>query len=304
VFDKTGTLTKGEFKVIRLIPVDDHTEEELLEAAAYAESYSTHPIAQAIISSYGKEIDKSKIEYYEEISGKGIISVFDGVKILAGNEKLLSSEQIDYTKTNVRGSVVYVAKENKYIGYIEINDEVKADAYAAIKSLKKEGITKTVMLTGDVAPAAWQVAENLNIDEVYAQLLPADKVEKIEYLQAHKGEKEKIVFVGDGINDAPALARADISIAMGALGSDAAIEAADIVIMTDELTKLSEAKFIAKRTKKIIWQNIIFALSVKGIFLTLGAFGLATMWEAVFADVGVAFIAVINAMRAMRIKKF
>jgi Cd2+/Zn2+-exporting ATPase len=303
VFDKTGTLTKGEFKVLRLVSVNHYTKEELLEAAAYAEGYSTHPIARAVISFYGKDIDQRKIQSYEEISGEGIIALVDGKEILAGNEKLLEGRKVNYTRADARGSIVYVAKEGEYIGYLEINDEIKADAADAIKTLKKEGITKTVMLTGDAATAAWQVAKDLNIDEVHAQLLPNDKVEKIEYLQAQKRDKEKIIFVGDGINDAPALARADISIAMGALGSDAAIEAADIVIMTDELTKLAQAKFIAKRTKKIIWQNIIFALSVKGIFLALGAFGFATMWEAVFADVGVAFIAVVNAMRAMKMKK-
>lgn len=304
VFDKTGTLTKGAFKVVEILPANGYSKEELIETAAYAESYSNHPIAESILSFYGKETDKSKIESYEEVSGQGIIVHIGGQKVFAGNEKLLSRQRIDHTKVEKTGTVIYIAKDDAYLGAVVISDEVKADAAEAIRLLKETGIKKTVMLSGDRVCAAKEVAEQLGIDEVYAQLLPDDKVKKLEYFQALKSKKEKIIFVGDGINDAPALARADISIAMGALGSDAAIEAADIVIMTDELAKISQAMMIAKRTKKIVWQNIIFALGIKGIFLMLGALGLATMWEAVFADVGVTLIAVVNAMRAMKVKKF
>lgn len=307
VFDKTGTLTKGVFKVTK---VTDHgiiPDMTILEAAAYAESYSNHPISQSILQAYNnaydKEINKDEIENYEEISGHGIsVKVRDRI-ILAGNAGLMKKEAIAYEEVDAAGTVVHVAVDGKYAGHMVISDEVKEDAANALKSLKTIGIKKLVMLTGDSKAVGTKVGQALGLDEVHAELLPHQKVEKLEVLEKNKSPKGKLVFVGDGINDAPVLARADIGVAMGGLGSDAAIEAADVVLMTDEPAKLVTAIKIARRTRVIVWQNIIFALGVKGIVLLLGAGGIATMWEAVFADVGVAVIAILNAMRVMKAEK-
>lgn len=300
VFDKTGTLTKGVFKVTKLCPADGMTEAELLKYAAFAESYSNHPIAASILKEYRMEVNKDEISDYEEIPGHGIRAKVNGKEVLAGNIKLMCSENIGYDKVDEMGTVVHVALDNRYAGYIVISDEVKEDSKAAISGLKEIGVKKTVMLTGDNKQVGEKVAKELGLDEVYAELLPDQKVDKLELLDKRKSQKGRLVFVGDGINDAPVLARADIGIAMGGLGSDAAIEAADVVIMTDEPSKIVSAIKLAKKTKKIIWQNIVFALGVKGIVLLLGAGGIATMWEAVFADVGVALIAVLNSMRVMK----
>ncbi|MDF2674063.1 MAG: heavy metal translocating P-type ATPase [Clostridiales bacterium] len=302
VFDKTGTLTKGVFKVTEIISQNGFSKEEILEYAAYAESYSSHPIALSIIKAFGKEINKNEIKAYDEIAGHGVkVKVNDKV-IMAGNTKLLSSENIEYSQVDSIGTVVHIAIASKYAGYIVISDEVKEDSKAAISNLKSLGIKKTVMLTGDNKMVASKIAESLKLDEVYSGLLPHEKVEKLEMLDGQKSPKGKLIFVGDGVNDAPVLARADIGIAMGGLGSDAAIEAADVVLMTDEPSKLISAIKIAKRTRKIVMQNIIFAFGVKLMFLILGAGGMTTMWDAVFADVGVALIAILNAMRVMRVK--
>ena len=303
VFDKTGTLTKGVFKVTKAISENGYTEDELIKYAAYAESYSNHPIALSIIAAYHAEIDKDKIENYQEIAGHGIKVNVNGKEVLAGNTKLMISENIQYTDVDTLGTVVHVAIDKKYAGSIIISDEVKEDSAKAIKELKALGVRKTVMLTGDLKKEGDNIGKELGLDKVYSELLPADKVEKVESLEAQKSHKGKTVFVGDGINDAPVLARADIGIAMGGLGSDAAIEAADVVIMTDEPHKVASAIKIAKRTRNIVSQNIVFALGVKAIFLVLGALGLASMWAAVFADMGVALIAVVNAMRALNTKK-
>lgn len=301
VFDKTGTLTKGVFKVTEIKPININVE-ELLELAAYAESYSNHPIATSIVKAYNKEINKSDIENYDEISGHGIKVKVKGREVLAGNTKLMNKENIAYNAPDVIGSIVHIAIDGSYAGYIVISDEIKEDSENAIQGLKKVGVKKTVMLTGDIKSVGQRVGEKLGLDEVHAELLPDQKVEKLEALEKQKSSKGKLVFVGDGINDAPVLARADIGIAMGGLGSDAAIEAADVVIMTDEPSKIVSAIKIARRTRSIVWQNIIFALAVKGIVLILGAGGIATMWEAVFADVGVSVLAVLNAMRIMNVK--
>ena len=302
VFDKTGTLTKGVFNVTEINPQKGRTEEELLELAAYAESYSNHPIANSILKKYGKEVKKNLVGIYDEIPGHGARVKVDGIEILAGNTKLMDKENIDYKKIESTGTIVHVAEDNKYAGYIVISDEVKEDSANAIKALKEIGVKKIVMLTGDTKFVGEKIGKSLGIDEVYSELLPNEKVEKLELIDSQKSPKGKLVYVGDGINDAPVLARADIGMAMGGLGSDAAIEAADIVIMTDEPSKIVTAIKIAKRTRKIVWQNIVFALGVKGLFLIMGAFGVATMWEAVFADVGVAVIAIINSMRVMKVK--
>jgi Zn2+/Cd2+-exporting ATPase len=303
VFDKTGTLTKGVFKVTKLKAIDGLSENELLEYAAHAEGYSNHPIAVSIAKAYGKDIKKDIIENYNEISGHGVKVTVKSKEILAGNAKLMESEGIDYDRSSKNGTVVHLALDRKYAGYIVISDEIKVDSSKAIKDLKDVGVRSTVMLTGDNRAAADKVGRELGIDEVYAELLPDQKVEKVEELNNKKSKKSKLIFVGDGINDAPVLARADIGIAMGGVGSDAAIEAADVVIMTDEPSKIVTAIKIAKKTKSIVIQNIVFALVVKVVILTLGALGVATMWEAVFGDVGVALIAVLNAMRAMKIEK-
>ena len=299
VFDKTGTLTKGVFKVTKVNPVGI-SEDKLLEYAAFAEANSNHPIAKSIIKYYDKKIDLDKIDSYEEIAAYGIKISYNGENILAGNEKLMRKENIFYSPTKEVGTVVYIAVNKIYRGYIVISDEIKDDSIEAIRHLKAIGIKEVIMLTGDNEKVANSIATQLGLDKVYSNLLPNEKVDKLEDIYKGKAEKEKVIFVGDGINDAPVLARADVGIAMGALGSDAAIEAADVVLMTDEPSKIAKAIEIASKTNKIVWQNIIFALGVKIIVLILGAGGVATMWEAIFADVGVALIAVLNAMRAMK----
>ncbi|SHJ81410.1 Cd2+/Zn2+-exporting ATPase [Clostridium amylolyticum] len=300
VFDKTGTLTKGVFNVTEIHNEKGFNKNEILQYAAFAESHSNHPIATSIIKAYGKELDKNQVKSYEEIAGHGTRALVEGKEILAGNSKLMNKENINYTVQDSAGTIVYLAIDKKYAGYIVISDEIKEDAQKAIQDLKKLGIKNTIMLTGDSKKVGTKVGETLGLDKVYSELLPQDKVEKLELIDSQKSSQGKVVFVGDGINDAPVLARADIGIAMGGLGSDAAIEAADVVIMTDEPSKIASAIKIAKNTRKIVWQNIIFALGVKLIVLIMGAFGVATMWEAVFADVGVALIAVLNAMRVLR----
>ena len=302
VFDKTGTLTKGVFKVTKISNENGITKDELLKYASYAESYSNHPIAASILNEYNKEINKDNISDYEEISGYGIKANVSGKEVLAGNVKLMNRDNIEFSNVDEAGTVVHVALDKKYAGYILISDEIKDDSREAISKLKRIGIKKTVMLTGDSRQVGEKVAKELGLNEVYAELLPDQKVERLEQLDKQISSIGKLAFVGDGINDAPVLARADIGIAMGGLGSDAAIEAADIVIMNDEPSKIVSAINIAKRTKKIVWQNIIFALTVKAIVLILGAVGIATMWEAVFADVGVTLIAVLNSMRVMNVK--
>jgi Cd2+/Zn2+-exporting ATPase len=303
VFDKTGTLTKGVFEVTEVKTSNGFTKDELLEYAAYAESYSTHPIAMSIVKAFGKEIDKGDIQDYDEISGYGIKTKIKAREVLAGNSRLMQKEGISYTDSTALGSIVHIAIDKSYAGYIVISDELKQDSAKAIKGLHGLGIKKIAMLTGDMKSVGEKIAKELGLDEVHAELLPDQKVQKLEELEQKKGVKRKLVFVGDGINDAPVLARADIGIAMGGLGSDAAIEAADIVIMTDEPYKIISAIKIARRTRSIVWQNIIFAMLVKGIVLLLGAGGLATMWEAVFADVGVAVVAILNAARIINIKE-
>jgi Cd2+/Zn2+-exporting ATPase len=302
VFDKTGTLTKGSFAVSKIQP-EEMTADELLEAAAYAEDYSNHPIAISIKEAYGKEVDSSRISDIEEIAGHGVKAVIDGKEILAGNVKLMQKENIPYHNAASAGTIVHLSIEGRYAGYICIEDEIKEDSRRAIQELKAAGIRKTVMLTGDADAVGRKVAGELKLDQAYTELLPADKVERMEELMQEKSAKGKLVFVGDGINDAPVLARADIGIAMGGLGSDAAIEAADVVIMTDEPSKIARIMKISKKTLRIVRQNIVLALGVKGVVLVLGAFGLASMWAAVFSDVGVSVIAILNAIRALNIKK-
>ncbi len=301
VFDKTGTLTKGVFNVQEIHP-EGVSKEELLELTAHAESYSNHPISLSLKRAYSKEIDNGRISDVEEISGHGVIATVDGKKVMAGNIKLMKKMDIPYFKGELIGTIVHVAVNNKYIGYIVIADEVKEDSAQAIKELKAANIKQTVMLTGDNKSIGSKIAKELGLDKVYAELLPADKVEKLEELFSQKSKKGKLAFVGDGINDAPVLARADIGIAMGGLGSDAAIEAADVVIMTDEPSKIATAMKISKKTLKIAHQNIVFAIGIKIIVLILSAFGIATMWAAIFADVGVTIIAVLNAFRALNVK--
>ncbi|OPJ65021.1 heavy metal translocating P-type ATPase [Clostridium oryzae] len=303
VFDKTGTLTKGIFKVTSIKNEAGFSKEEVLEVAALAEGLSNHPIAVSIRNAYKKEIDNKRITNYSEITGKGISTIIDGRKVLTGNSKLMEYNNIKYNKAAETGTVVYVAIDGAYAGCIIISDEVKSDSKVAVANMKKAGIRKTVMLTGDMKAVADEVGREIGVDEVYAGLLPQDKVEKIEELRRNLSPKEKLIFVGDGINDAPVLARADIGIAMGGIGSDAAIEAADIVIMTDEPSRIVSAINAAKRTRRIVMQNIIFALGVKVILLILGAFGIANMWEAVFGDVGVALLAILNSMRALKVEK-
>lgn len=302
VFDKTGTLTKGVFEVTKVEAQGNIGKEDLLQFAAYAESYSNHPIALSIIKEYGKEINKDEIQSYDEIFGHGIKATVKGRTVLAGNEKLMKKENITFSSMDTDGTTIHIVIEKEYAGYIVISDEIKDDSAKAIKELKEIGINKTVMLTGDNKSVAAKVGGKLGLDKVYSELLPQHKVEKVEMLDKEKKSKGKLVFVGDGINDAPVLARADIGIAMGGLGSDAAIEAADVVLMTDEPAKIVSAIKIAKRTNAVVWQNIVFALGVKGIVLLLGAVGIATMWAAVFADVGVALIAVLNSMRILNIE--
>ena len=301
VFDKTGTLTKGVFNVQEIHP-EGVSKEELLELTAHAESYSNHPISLSLKRAYSKEIDNGRISDVEEISGHGVIATVDGKKVMAGNIKLMKMMDIPYFKGELIGTIVHVAINNKYIGYIVIADEVKEDSAQAIKELKAANIKQTVMLTGDNKSIGSKVAKELGLHKVYAELLPADKVEKLEELFSQKSKKGKLAFVGDGINDAPVLARADIGIAMGGLGSDAAIEAADVVIMTDEPSKIATTMKISKKTLKIAHQNIVFAIGIKIIVLILSAFGITTMWAAIFADVGVTIIAVLNAFRALNVK--
>ncbi len=301
VFDKTGTLTKGSFAVTEIHPVDME-DSQLLELAAYAEDYSNHPISLSIKTAYGEKIDSSRISDVQEIAGHGVRAVIDGKKILAGNAKLMEKEHVRYAPSSSVGTVVYLACNRKYAGCIVIEDEIKADAAASIKNLKSSGIRRTVMLTGDADAVGKKVAGRLGLDQAYTELLPADKVDRVEDLLKEKSEKGRLVFVGDGINDAPVLARADVGIAMGGLGSDAAIEAADVVLMTDEPSKIAAVMKIARKTIRIANQNIVFALGIKFLVLILGAIGKANMWAAVFADVGVSIIAILNAIRAMRVK--
>lgn len=299
VFDKTGTITKGIFKVTKIEGFNGHNEEEVLELAALSESFSNHPIGRSIVAAYGGEIDKAKVTSYREIAGKGIEAEIDGAKILIGNEKLFKDNNIEIVEVESIGTIAYVGKDGVHIGTIEVSDELKDNVVDHIKEIKLAGI-KTVMLSGDKEETAKKVGRMVNIDRVYGDLLPQDKVRIFEDILSKS--KGKVAFIGDGVNDAPVLARADIGVAMGGLGSDAAIEASDIVIMTDEIGKLATGIRIAKNTKKIVIQNIVFALGVKLAVLALGAFGLASMWEAVFADVGVSIIAILNSMRALKVE--
>ncbi len=299
VFDKTGTLTQGIFEVQK-IEAFGIEKEELLELAAYAENHSNHPISLSVKDAYKNKIDMQKITQTEEIAGLGVKAIIDGRQVLVGNDKLMEQAKINYEKSTDIGTILYVAIDNKFAGYIVIADKIKEDAKMAIEVLKKNGIKKTVMLTGDKKQVGEHVADILGLDEVYTELLPDGKVEKVEELLKQKSEKGKLVFVGDGINDAPVLALADIGIAMGGLGSDAAIEAADVVIMTDEPSKIGNAMKISKKTMRIVRENIIFSLAVKLVVLILAAYGLSTMWAAVFADVGVSVIAILNSLRALR----
>lgn len=299
VFDKTGTLTRGEFRVVGIHPAEGCSEEELLSMAAYGESLSSHPIAQSILQAYGGEIDRARLGEMHEAAGHGLEGVLDGRELLLGNEKLLKSKDIDFPAVKEHGTVVYAAHGGSYVGHIIIADVVKPGAAAALRQLREVGIEKLVMLTGDRKDAAEAIAAEVGVDTVYHDLLPADKVEKVEALLAAEKNGEKVGFVGDGINDAPVLMRADVGIAMGSLGSDAAIEAADLVIMDDELSKIADIIRISRKTVRIVRQNVAFALAVKAAVLILGIFGLANMWEAVFGDVGVTVIAVLNAMRAL-----
>ncbi len=302
VFDKTGTLTKGVFDVTGIYPGQGFTEEELLEYAAYAESYSSHPISKSLKNAYGKELDASNVSDVEEISGHGVTAKVNGRQVAAGNAKLMKSLNLAYTENTGVGTVVHVAVDGNYAGYILISDVIKDGAKEAISSLKNSGVKKCIMLTGDSKTVAEHVADELKLDEVHSELLPADKVSCVEKLLREKGAKEKLAFVGDGINDAPVLSRADIGIAMGALGSDAAIEAADVVLMDDNPAKIALAMRISRKCLRIVYENIVFALAVKAICLILGALGIANMWVAIFADVGVMVLAVLNAIRCLRIK--
>mgnify|MGYP000245571791 FL=1 len=303
VFDKTGTLTEGIFEV-QDIYAEGIEKDELLRIVAHAENYSNHPIAKSVKKAYNKEIDEKIIKNPQELSGKGIWAKIDEKDILVGNEKLMLEEKIDFKKCDEVGTILYVAIDKKYVGYVLIADKIKQDSSKTIRELKAMNIKETVMLTGDKKEVGEYVAKKLNMDKVYTELLPDGKVEKVEELLKQKSEKGKLVFVGDGINDAPVLTISDIGVAMGGLGSDAAIEAADIVIMTDETSKISKAINLSKKTMRIVHENIIFAIFVKIAVLVLTAFGASTMWEAVFADVGVSVIAIINALRMLNIKKF
>ena len=301
VFDKTGTLTEGVFEVQKVNPIEI-SKQELLKVAAYAENYSNHPISKSIKQAYNEEIDEKQIINHEELSGRGIVAKIGEQNVLVGNEKLMQEKNIDFKKCNEIGTIIYVAIDKKYVGYILISDKIKEDAKLTIESLKKNNIKQTVMLTGDKKEVGESVAKELGIDKVYTELLPTDKVQKVEELLKTKSQKGKLAFIGDGINDAPVLTLADIGIAMGGLGADSAIEAADIVIMTDEPSKIIKSIKLSKKTMRIVKQNIVFAISVKILVLILAAFGISTMWQAVFADVGVSIIAILNALRALRIK--
>ena len=301
VFDKTGTMTKGVFEVSEICPQGDVSNDKLLEYAAFAECYSSHPISKSIQKAYAKDIDKNTVTDVEEISGHGLTAKVNGVSVAAGNAKLMKKLGLEYSDCDKTGTVVHIAVDGKYAGYILISDTLKPTSVEAIAALKKMGIEKTVMLTGDSDKVAQAVAAQLGVDEVHSELLPADKVKQVESLLAQEGEKKKLAFVGDGINDAPVLSRADIGIAMGGLGSDAAIEAADIVLMDDDPLKISKAIKISKKCLRIVNQNIYFAIGIKVLCLLLGAVGIANMWVAIFADVGVMVIAVLNAIRALRV---
>ena len=302
VCDKTGTLTEGVFKVQKIEAISI-SNEELLKYAAYAEIFSNHPIALSLKEAYGKKIDSKSITDIKEISGKGVFAKIDGKEILVGNEKLLKEKNIDFNKSNDIGTIVYVVVDNKYCGYIVISDRIKKDSYKAISLLKKNNVKKIVMLTGDKSDISRKVSEELNLDEFHSELLPQDKVKKVEKLMLEKSDGGKLLFIGDGINDAPVLALSDVGVAMGGLGSDAAIEAADIVIMNDEPSKIAEAIKISHKTMRIVKENIVFAITVKMVVLVLSALGIATMWFAVFADVGVSVIAILNALRILKVNK-
>ena len=302
IFDKTGTLTKGVFEVQQVNPVGI-SKERLLETVAYAEYYSNHPIAQSVKRAYGKEIQENKIIQTQELSGLGIEAKIEEEIVLVGNDKLLKEKQISYEPCKEIGTVLYVAINGMYAGYILIADTIKEDAQSTILELKKNHIKQVVMLTGDKKEVGEKVAKEIGVDAVYSELLPADKVEKVEELLQKKSAKGKVAFVGDGINDAPVLALADIGIAMGGLGADSAIEAADVVLMTDEPSKILQSIQIAKKTMRIVKENIVFAIAIKIGVLILTAFGLSTMWQAVFADVGVSVIAILNALRALHVRK-
>lgn len=302
VFDKTGTMTQGVFEVTG-VHHNTMEEEKLLEYAALAESFSSHPISKSLCKAFGGVLDKSRVSDIEEISGHGVTAQIDGRTVAVGNSKLMKKLGVEYTDCHKVGTIVHVAIDGRYEGHIVISDVIKPTSKEAIKALHKAGVEKTIMLTGDARNVAEQVAAELGIDEVYSELLPSDKVEKVEQILAEKGEKEKLAFVGDGINDAPVLRRADIGIAMGALGSDAAIEAADIVLMDDDPLKISKAIKISRKCLRIVYENIYFAIGIKVICLILGALGIANMWAAIFADVGVMVIAVLNAIRALFVKK-
>ncbi|MDY4171700.1 MAG: HAD-IC family P-type ATPase, partial [Evtepia sp.] len=301
VFDKTGTLTQGTFEVVGI----HHAaigEEQLLEYAALAESASSHPISKSLQQAYGKELDRKRVGQIQEIAGHGVLAQVDGRQVAAGNDKLMVRQGVEFAPCHQVGTVIHLAVDGAYAGHILIADVIKPTAKAAMAALKMAGVEKTVMLTGDTEAVARQVAGELGVDQVYSQLLPADKVEKVEELLRSKTSRKKLAFVGDGINDAPVLSRADIGIAMGAMGSDAAIEAADVVLMDDDPLKIAKAIRISRKCLRIVYQNIAFALGVKGICLVLGALGIANMWLAIFADVGVMVLAVLNAIRALFVK--
>ena len=300
VWDKTGTLTEGVFRVSRVLPSEGVSEETLVESAAYAEMFSNHPIATSVLRAYPGVVDKERVSEYRELSGHGVSAVVDGRRVLAGKLALMVSENIRCDDPPVVGTKIHVASDGLYLGCIVISDSIKSDSREGLEALKARGIDRIVMLTGDNAQTAQAIAAQLSVNEVFSDLLPDQKVDKVEALFSEKSSKGKLAFVGDGINDAPVLARADIGIAMGGLGSDAAIEAADIVLMTDEVSKLAVAVDIARRTRRIVWQNIVLALGIKSIFLVLGAMGISGMWEAVFADVGVSLLAVLNALRVAK----
>lgn len=302
VFDKTGTLTKGEFRVSRLLPEAGVSEGELLEIAALAEGYSTHPIADSIRQAYGKALDLTRVSKATELAGHGLQVMIDGKQVLVGNEKLMMQENISYYSVNEPGTVVYLARERQFLGTVIISDSIKESAKEAIAQLKKVGVKQCVMLTGDRQQAAKPIAEELGMDQMYSDLLPGDKVSKVEQLLNAQTENGRLAFVGDGINDAPVLTRADVGIAMGSMGSDAAIEAADVVLMDDDVRKIAKVVQISVKTLRIVRQNIVFALGVKALVLLLGALGIANMWGAVFADVGVSVIAILNSMRVLKTK--
>lgn len=303
VFDKTGTLTQGVFKVTKIVPILNYTKEEILEYCAFAESFSNHPIANSILNEYNKKIDKEQIRNYEEISGHGIKANIWGKDVLVGNSKLFDKEKIEYSKEKISGTTIHLAVDRQYCGYIVISDIIKKDSKEAIKTLKELGVRRTVMLTGDNKIVAEEIAKELKLDDYRAELLPQQKVEEIEKILKDKKKNQNLAFVGDGINDAPVLARADIGIAMGGIGSDSAIEASDIVIMTDETSKIATAIKIAKKTRKIVIGNITMAMLIKTVAILLGIIGIASIWQAVIADVGVTIVAVINSLRCLNIKE-